>query len=219
MSVGFTPHLGPREKSNRAQASAVTWSTSRTTTLRQSSPPSSAIRGASSRLPCDSTIIAVFVLVFSINEPSAGVTRVDPAIVARPVRAACASCSPSRLQAPSRASLPPPSRPVIIEPPSLILTLLPVLYVDAIAFALLTWVYVSFLLESYPHGCPSGLPLLHDETTHSSIILGVPLGIKDQLVPTGAQIARVGGRASSRAEVEVRTRASWRVTRSDRGGP
>ncbi|TYK01806.1 hypothetical protein E5676_scaffold113G00390 [Cucumis melo var. makuwa] len=52
------------------------------------------------------------------------------------------------------------------------------------------------------------------------IILGVPLEItKDQLVPTGAQIARVRGRASPGAEVEVRTRASWRVTRSDRGGP
>ncbi|TYK22124.1 ty3-gypsy retrotransposon protein [Cucumis melo var. makuwa] len=42
-----------------------------------------------------------------------------------------------------------------------------------------------------------------DGTTHSSIVLGVPLGItKDQLVPTGAQIARVWGRASSGAEVE-----------------
>ncbi|KAA0046170.1 hypothetical protein E5676_scaffold1333G00120 [Cucumis melo var. makuwa] len=50
--------------------------------------------------------------------------------------------------------------------------------------------------------------------------LGVPLGItKDQLVPTGAQIARVRGRASSGAEVEIRTRANWQVTRSDRGGP
>ncbi|KAA0040443.1 uncharacterized protein E6C27_scaffold35G00790 [Cucumis melo var. makuwa] len=29
----------------------------------------------------------------------------------------------------------------------------------------------------------------------------------------GAQIARVRGRARSRADVEVRTRASWRVTR------
>ncbi|KAA0061400.1 hypothetical protein E6C27_scaffold749G00920 [Cucumis melo var. makuwa] len=51
-------------------------------------------------------------------------------------------------------------------------------------------------------------------------VKGIPLGIiKDQLVPMGAQIAPVRGRASSGAEAEVRTRASWRVTRSDRGGP
>ncbi|TYK01079.1 hypothetical protein E5676_scaffold264G00990 [Cucumis melo var. makuwa] len=56
------------------------------------------------------------------------------------------------------------------------------------------------------YGCPS--------------VLGIPLGItKDQLVPTGAHVARVWGRASSGAEVEVGTRASWRLTRSDRGGP
>ncbi|KAA0045353.1 hypothetical protein E6C27_scaffold316G001320 [Cucumis melo var. makuwa] len=42
---------------------------------------------------------------------------------------------------------------------------------------------------------------------------------KDQLVPTGSQIARVRGRASLGAEVEVRARASWRATRSDRGEP
>ncbi|TYK01607.1 hypothetical protein E5676_scaffold451G002040 [Cucumis melo var. makuwa] len=52
------------------------------------------------------------------------------------------------------------------------------------------------------------------------IILGIPLGItKDQLVPRLAQIARVRRRASSGTEAEVRRRASWRVTRSDRGRP
>ncbi|TYJ98121.1 hypothetical protein E5676_scaffold909G00080 [Cucumis melo var. makuwa] len=51
-------------------------------------------------------------------------------------------------------------------------------------------------------------------------VLGIPLGIiKDQLVPTGAHVARIRGRANLGAEAEVGTRASWRVTRSDRGGP
>ncbi|KAA0032837.1 hypothetical protein E5676_scaffold359G00070 [Cucumis melo var. makuwa] len=51
-------------------------------------------------------------------------------------------------------------------------------------------------------------------------VLGIPLGItKDQLVPTEAHVARVRGRASLGAEAEVGTRASWRVTKSDRGGP
>ncbi|TYK12187.1 hypothetical protein E5676_scaffold106G001300 [Cucumis melo var. makuwa] len=57
-------------------------------------------------------------------------------------------------------------------------------------------------------------------TAHSPSVLGIPLGItKDRLVPTGAHVARVRGRASSEAEAEVGTRASWQVTRSDRGGP
>ncbi|KAA0065502.1 ty3-gypsy retrotransposon protein [Cucumis melo var. makuwa] len=52
----------------------------------------------------------------------------------------------------------------------------------------------------------------------ADLLYGIPLGItKDQLVPTRAQIARVRRRASSEAETKVRTRASWRVTRSDRG--
>ncbi|TYK08742.1 ty3-gypsy retrotransposon protein [Cucumis melo var. makuwa] len=52
----------------------------------------------------------------------------------------------------------------------------------------------------------------------ADLLYGIPLGItKDQLVPTRAQIARVRRRASSEAEAKVRTRASWRVTRSDRG--
>ncbi|KAA0041794.1 putative nuclease HARBI1 [Cucumis melo var. makuwa] len=51
-------------------------------------------------------------------------------------------------------------------------------------------------------------------------IFRCPLGFtKDQLVPTGSQIARVRGRTSSGAEVEVKARASWRATRSDRGEP
>ncbi|KAA0058154.1 hypothetical protein E6C27_scaffold274G004710 [Cucumis melo var. makuwa] len=54
----------------------------------------------------------------------------------------------------------------------------------------------------------------------SPSVLGILLGItKDQLVPTGAHVARVRGRANSEVEAEVGTRASWRVTRSDRGGP
>ncbi|KAA0043572.1 hypothetical protein E6C27_scaffold335G00800 [Cucumis melo var. makuwa] len=57
-------------------------------------------------------------------------------------------------------------------------------------------------------------------TAYSLSVLGIPLGItKDQLVPTGAHVARVRGSASSGVEAEVGTRASWRVTRSDRGGP
>ncbi|KAA0040941.1 hypothetical protein E6C27_scaffold125G001370 [Cucumis melo var. makuwa] len=43
-------------------------------------------------------------------------------------------------------------------------------------------------------------------------VLGVPRGTEDQsYVPTGAHVARV--------EDEARARASWRATRSDRGGP
>ncbi|KAA0040933.1 hypothetical protein E5676_scaffold315G00010 [Cucumis melo var. makuwa] len=42
---------------------------------------------------------------------------------------------------------------------------------------------------------------------------------KDQLVPTGSQIARIRERASSGAEVEIRAKASWQMTRSDSGEP
>ncbi|KAA0048141.1 hypothetical protein E5676_scaffold265G002800 [Cucumis melo var. makuwa] len=42
---------------------------------------------------------------------------------------------------------------------------------------------------------------------------------KDQLVPKGSQIARVWERANLGIEVEVRAKASWRMTRSDRGKP
>ncbi|KAA0048724.1 hypothetical protein E6C27_scaffold43G00180 [Cucumis melo var. makuwa] len=51
-------------------------------------------------------------------------------------------------------------------------------------------------------------------------VLGIPLGItKDQLVLTGACVARVRGRASYGVKAEVGARASWRATRSDRGEP
>ncbi|KAA0035202.1 hypothetical protein E5676_scaffold991G00330 [Cucumis melo var. makuwa] len=46
----------------------------------------------------------------------------------------------------------------------------------------------------------------------------VPWGTEDQsYVPTGAHVARVRERA--RNWVEDEARASWRATRSDRGGP
>ncbi|KAA0040273.1 hypothetical protein E6C27_scaffold2379G00020 [Cucumis melo var. makuwa] len=49
-------------------------------------------------------------------------------------------------------------------------------------------------------------------------VLGVPWGTEDQsYVPTGAHVARVRERA--RDWVEDEARASWRATRSDRGGP
>uniref|UniRef100_A0A9I9EAS8 Uncharacterized protein n=1 Tax=Cucumis melo TaxID=3656 RepID=A0A9I9EAS8_CUCME len=80
------------------------WSTSHTTTLRQPSPPSLAIRSASSHPPCSSNSSSSSSLVFSVNEPSASVTRVDPTTAVRAVRAACACCVSSRPQAPSRAA-------------------------------------------------------------------------------------------------------------------
>ncbi|KAA0047288.1 hypothetical protein E6C27_scaffold908G00820 [Cucumis melo var. makuwa] len=59
-----------------------------------------------------------------------------------------------------------------------------------------------------------------DGTAHSPSVLGIPLEItKDQLVPTGAHVARVRDVPVQGVEAEVGTRASWRVTRSDRGGP
>ncbi|KAA0042914.1 hypothetical protein E5676_scaffold108G001370 [Cucumis melo var. makuwa] len=51
-------------------------------------------------------------------------------------------------------------------------------------------------------------------------VLGVPRGTEDQsYVPTGAHVARVWERARNWVEDEARARASWRATRSDRGGP
>ncbi|TYK26557.1 hypothetical protein E5676_scaffold313G001580 [Cucumis melo var. makuwa] len=51
-------------------------------------------------------------------------------------------------------------------------------------------------------------------------VLGVPRGTEDQsYVPTGAHVARVQERARNWVEDEARARASWRATRSDRGGP
>ncbi|KAA0040652.1 pol protein [Cucumis melo var. makuwa] len=50
-------------------------------------------------------------------------------------------------------------------------------------------------------------------------VLGVPRGSEDQrYVPTGAHVARVRERARDWVEDEARARASWRATRSDRGG-
>ncbi|KAA0037970.1 hypothetical protein E6C27_scaffold36G001540 [Cucumis melo var. makuwa] len=51
-------------------------------------------------------------------------------------------------------------------------------------------------------------------------VLGVPRGTEDQsYVPTGAHVARVRERARDWVEDEARAKASWRATRSDRGGP
>ncbi|TYK24241.1 hypothetical protein E5676_scaffold27G00540 [Cucumis melo var. makuwa] len=51
-------------------------------------------------------------------------------------------------------------------------------------------------------------------------VLGVPLrSPKISYVPPGSHVARVRERASSWVEAEVRTTASWRMTRSDRGEP
>ncbi|KAA0039157.1 hypothetical protein E6C27_scaffold121G00590 [Cucumis melo var. makuwa] len=47
-----------------------------------------------------------------------------------------------------------------------------------------------------------------------------PRGTEDQsYVPTGAHVARVRERARDWVEDEARAKASWRATRSDRGGP
>ncbi|TYK14499.1 hypothetical protein E5676_scaffold15G00110 [Cucumis melo var. makuwa] len=51
-------------------------------------------------------------------------------------------------------------------------------------------------------------------------VIGVPLGSpKTSYVPPGSHVARVWERASSWAEAEVRRKASWRMTRSDRSEP
>ncbi|KAA0049569.1 hypothetical protein E5676_scaffold94G00370 [Cucumis melo var. makuwa] len=51
-------------------------------------------------------------------------------------------------------------------------------------------------------------------------VLGVPSKHRRlDFVPTGAHVARVRERASYWVEAEVRARASWRATRSDRGEP
>ncbi|TYJ97665.1 hypothetical protein E5676_scaffold37G00330 [Cucumis melo var. makuwa] len=42
---------------------------------------------------------------------------------------------------------------------------------------------------------------------------------RPDFVPTGSHVARVRERASSWVEAEVRARASWQATRSDRGEP
>ncbi|KAA0061276.1 hypothetical protein E5676_scaffold39G00240 [Cucumis melo var. makuwa] len=51
-------------------------------------------------------------------------------------------------------------------------------------------------------------------------VLGVPLGHRrPDFVPTGSHVVRVRERTSSWVGAEVRVRASWRATRSDRGEP
>ncbi|KAA0033477.1 hypothetical protein E6C27_scaffold261G00070 [Cucumis melo var. makuwa] len=51
-------------------------------------------------------------------------------------------------------------------------------------------------------------------------VLGVPSGHRrPDFVPTGAHVARVRERASYWVGAEVRARASWRATGSDRGEP
>ncbi|KAA0062712.1 hypothetical protein E5676_scaffold132G00340 [Cucumis melo var. makuwa] len=51
-------------------------------------------------------------------------------------------------------------------------------------------------------------------------VLGVPFGHRrPDFVPTGSHVAPVRERASSWAGAEVRARASWRATKSDRGEP
>ncbi|KAA0049955.1 hypothetical protein E6C27_scaffold13G001190 [Cucumis melo var. makuwa] len=52
------------------------------------------------------------------------------------------------------------------------------------------------------------------------IVLSVLWDTEDQsYVPTGAHVARVRERARDWVEGEVRAKASWRATRSDRGEP
>ncbi|KAA0051557.1 hypothetical protein E5676_scaffold101G00170 [Cucumis melo var. makuwa] len=52
------------------------------------------------------------------------------------------------------------------------------------------------------------------------IVLGVPWDTEDQsYVLTGAHVARVRERVRDWVEDEVRAKASWRATRSDRGEP
>ncbi|KAA0048481.1 hypothetical protein E5676_scaffold600G00830 [Cucumis melo var. makuwa] len=56
--------------------------------------------------------------------------------------------------------------------------------------------------------------------TTDQFVLGVPLGHRrPDFVPTGAHVAHVRERASYWAGAEVRARASWGATRSDRGEP
>ncbi|KAA0050653.1 hypothetical protein E5676_scaffold1737G00630 [Cucumis melo var. makuwa] len=56
--------------------------------------------------------------------------------------------------------------------------------------------------------------------TANQIVLGVPLGSpKTSYVPPGSHIARIRERASYWAGAEVRAKASWRATKSDRGEP
>ncbi|TYK23335.1 hypothetical protein E5676_scaffold142G003960 [Cucumis melo var. makuwa] len=56
--------------------------------------------------------------------------------------------------------------------------------------------------------------------TTDQIVLGISLGSpKTSYVPPGSHVARVRERASFWAGAEIRAKASWRATRSDRGEP
>ncbi|TYK05230.1 hypothetical protein E5676_scaffold108G00370 [Cucumis melo var. makuwa] len=56
--------------------------------------------------------------------------------------------------------------------------------------------------------------------THRANLQVLPRDTEDQIfVPTGAHVARVWERARYWVEAKVGVRASWRVTRSDRGEP
>ncbi|KAA0046146.1 hypothetical protein E6C27_scaffold157G00890 [Cucumis melo var. makuwa] len=62
--------------------------------------------------------------------------------------------------------------------------------------------------------------IAQSDRTANQIVLGVPLGSpKTNYVPPRSHVARVRERASSWVEAEVRAKASWRATRSDRGEP
>ncbi|TYK29819.1 hypothetical protein E5676_scaffold208G00460 [Cucumis melo var. makuwa] len=78
--------------------------------------------------------------------------------------------------------------------------------------------------QLYPHShsinrAPDFLSVSFGYTT-DQFVLGVPLGSsKTSCVPPGSHVARVRERANSWAEAEVRAKAGWRMTKSDRGEP
>ncbi|KAA0032840.1 hypothetical protein E6C27_scaffold1987G00120 [Cucumis melo var. makuwa] len=145
-------------------------------------------------------------------EPSAATARArSVSTVVRPIHRrppASAMSSKVRAQRLSRHPNPEPTRSRVASPPKILLAEPPVIFASPAEPAepprtFAAWGSVLLLLG------------LVDPS-----VLGIPLGItKDELVPTGVHVARVWGRASSGAEAEVGTRASWRVARSDRGGP
>ncbi|KAA0067501.1 hypothetical protein E6C27_scaffold50G00100 [Cucumis melo var. makuwa] len=89
--------------------------------------------------------------------------------------------------------------------------------------------WVSFGITTYlglcvPTGHQSSMDIDMTRVTRRGpripIILGVPRDTEDQsYVPTGAHVARVWEHARDWVEDEVRAKASWRATRSDRGEP
>ncbi|KAA0051387.1 hypothetical protein E6C27_scaffold55G001270 [Cucumis melo var. makuwa] len=89
--------------------------------------------------------------------------------------------------------------------------------------------WVSFGITTYlglcgPTGHQSSMDIDMTRVTRRGpripIVLGVPRDIEDQsYVPMGAHVARVRECARDWVEDEVRAKASWRATRSDRGEP